>query len=217
MIDKIKSLINEAVAEGLQLEKLALPNFDEYAKMVAEAYSKAPAMDSKAAPHWAALMKSTESTLYPKIDGQIKRIYKEKNPNYAKDPNGGGVQIVDYHPYQNQEEMKKEVLEKGIFRVSSADSDHPLWSVEQNVKFRAVHDWYTHIQNNAGFSLRGEIRAYNTYTKLIPREAIPAAFTEIVGQACYAIVNGTFAEQKICILDQFDWFNVGALKDKNSA
>jgi len=208
----IQNLILEAVEEAFIDEKLVLPNFKEYAKMVADAYLAAPTMDQKAVPHWNALMQSTENTLYPKIDAQVKKIYKAKNPEYQKNPEGGGIIVVDYHPYDSQEQMKKEVMDKGIFRVSSADSEHPLWTVEQNVKFRAVHDWYTHIQNNADFSLRGELRAYNTYVKLIPQAAVPAAFTEIVGQACHVIAYGSFAEQKICLLPQFDWYEIGKIK-----
>lgn len=209
---EIEKLILEAIVEAYIDEKLVLPDFKEYAKKVADAYLAAPSMDSKATSHWSALMQSTEKTLYPKIDAQVKKIYKAKNPEYSKNPDGGGIVVVDFHPYENQAQMKKEVMEKGIFRVSSADSEHPLWSVDQNVKFRAVHDWYTHIQNNADFSLRGELRAYNTYAKLIPAAAVPAAFTEIVGQACHVIAYGSFAEQKICLLPQFDWYNVGVIK-----
>lgn len=199
-------------------EKLVLANFGDYAKQVADAYAKAPNFDQKAVPAWNALIAHTENVLYPKIDAQVKKIYKEKNPEFAKNPEGGGVQIVNFHPYANAKELTDEVMNKGVFRVSSADSEHPLWSVEQNVKFRAVHDWYTHIINKADFSLRGEIRAYNTYVKLIPPAAVPAAFTEIVGQACSAIVNsGQFSEQKICLLPQFDYKQVGKIKEPEQA
>lgn len=215
-----ESHIEKAVAEALFVlsEKLVLANFGDYAKQVADAYAKAPSFEQKAVPAWNALISHTENVLYPKINTQIKKIYKEKNPEYQKNPDGGGVQVVDYHPYLTAKELADEVMNKGVFRVSSADSDHPLWSVDQNVKFRAVHDWYTHIINKADFSLRGEIRAYNTFVKLIPPAAVPAAFTEIVGQACSAIVNGgQFSEQKICLLQQFDYKQVGVIKEPEEA
>lgn len=212
----LESCINSAVQEAFSSlpEKLVLPDFKSYAQQVAAAYTAAPSFDSKAVPAWNALIAHTEKVLFPKIDAQVKKIYKAKNPEYATNPDGGGVQVVNFHPYNDAKEMTDEVMNKGAFRVSSADSEHPLWSVEQNVKFRAVHDWYTHIINKSSFSLRGELRAYNAHAKLLPPAAVPAAFTEIVGQACTAIVNGgAFSEQKICLLPQFDYYNVGKVKE----
>ena len=51
------------------------------------------------------------------------------------------------------------------------------------------------------FSLRGELAAYNAHLKTVPQEAIPALFTEVVGQVCANFVQGgVFAEQKILFL-----------------
>jgi hypothetical protein len=133
---------------------------------------------------------------------------------HQTNPNGGGFIFEPHHTYKTAEEMSSEVLNKGIFRVSTADSEHPIWSVEQNVRFRAVHDWYTHILNKAPFNARGELRAYNDYVKLIPANAVPAAFTEIVGQVSYAIINGGFGEQKVCLLPQFDYYHLGKVKEQ---
>lgn len=208
----LEKLIRELVKETVD-EKLELSNFTAYSKIVAESYINAPSFEDQAVPHWNALIQHVEHVLFPKIDKVVKKYYKDKNPEFTSNPDGGGVQFVDYHPYQNQKEMKDEVENKGIFRVSTADSDHPLWNPEQNAKFRAVHDWYTHIVNNADFSLRGELRAYNTHVKLLPPEAVPAAFTEIVGQACTAIVTGQFHEQKICLLRGFDYYRIGQVEN----
>ena len=42
--------------------------------------------------------------------------------------------------------------------------------------------------------------------------AIPALFTEVLGQVCAYSVLGRFAEQKICLLDGFDNENVGVVE-----
>jgi hypothetical protein len=76
---------------------------------------------------------------------------------------------------------------------------------------RAVHDYYTHIIANQDFGLKGELRAYNTHAKLAPPAALPALFTEVVGQVSYAIVHGDFTKQKICKLEGFDYKNVGKI------
>ncbi len=209
----LKLLIKETVSEAfVQLEKIDLAGntqVKDYVHQVADAYEAAPSMEPRAVPHWNALIQHTEGVLFPKIEAQVKKIYREKNPEFKTNPDGGGIQFVNYHPYANAKEMTQEVMGKGIFRVSTADASHPLWSVEQNSKFRAVHDWYTHIINKSDFSPRGEIKAYNTHVKLLPPAAVPAAFTEIVGQASFTIARGHFGEQKICLLPQFDYYVVG--------
>lgn len=208
----LREFIEEAVA--LAMEKIDLPNVKDYIHQVADAYEAAPVMDPKAVPAWNALIQHTTGVLFPKIDAQVKRTYREKNPEgFKANPNGGGVQFVNYHPYVDAKEMTAEVTQKGIFRVSTADSEHPLWNQDQNAQFRAVHDWYTHIINKSDFSPRGEIRAYNTHAKLLPPAAIPAAFTEIVGQASYAIARGSFGPQKIALLPQFDYIHIGKIKE----
>jgi hypothetical protein len=47
----------------------------------------------------------------------------------------------------------------------------------------------------------------------MPQQSIPALFTEIVGQvSAYHTGGGTFAEQKICLLDGFDYINLGVVE-----
>jgi len=206
--EKLKKILVEEVKKQLQ-EKMMLASFKEFAEIVTNAYIDAPVFDPKATRHWTALIKANDN-LYNKINSQLKKIYKNKNPDYNKNPSGGGIEIVDYHPYQTADEMATKVFSSGIYLVSSADSEHPLFNVEQNVKFRAVHDFYGHLIAKADFGLRGEIRTFNSYAKLLPRDAVPAAFTEIVGQACHAIVKGSFATQKVAILEGFDYYKVGS-------
>lgn len=211
----VSQLIESATSRVL--EKISLPgesSINSYMQQVADAYGKAPSMDRAAVTHWTALSQHTDKVLYPKIEAQLKKIYREKNPEFKTNPNGGGFIFEPHHTYKTAEEMSAEVLNKGVFRVSTADSEHPVWNLDQNVRFRAVHDWYTHIINKAPFNARGEIRAYNTYVKLIPPNAVPAAFTEIVGQVSYAIINGGFGEQKVCLLPQFDYVHLGKMNPK---
>ena len=69
---------------------------------------------------------------------------------------GSPVQVepVDYHPYEigldvdvtGADRMRQSVEDTGILQVSTADSEHPVFDNETNMKFRAVHDYMTHIQ-----------------------------------------------------------------------
>ncbi|HIL26539.1 MAG TPA: hypothetical protein EYG21_03990 [Nitrospinaceae bacterium] len=47
---------------------------------------------------------------------------------------------------------------------------------------------------------------------MVPPVAVPALFSEIVGQiSCFYLNNKTNCPQKMVILDQFDFVNVGAV------
>jgi hypothetical protein len=173
-------------------EKMVLSNYDEYAKLVSDAYVNAPDFDNSVVPSYRALMESTKK-LYKRLQSKVK------------------VEFVDYDPYGSRNEMADDVKNTGILKISKLFNEHPLYSKEENLILRAVHDYYTHIIANQDFGLRGELKAYNTHAKLAPPAALPALFTEIVGQVSYAIVNGDFPKQKICKLDGFDYLNVGKI------
>lgn len=171
-------------------EKLAHVNMDDFADRVADAYDAAPDIQPGVEKHWDALNKSNH-----KLFKQIASRYK--------------IEFVDEDPYTTAEEMRREVDDTKVLKIYKGDSDHPYFSNEDNWVFRAVHDYYTHIIHGENFDLRGELRAYNTHSKLVPPLALPALFTEVAAQACYAIKKGTFPKQKLAVLDGFDFKVVG--------
>jgi hypothetical protein len=59
------------------------------------------------------------------------------------------------------------------------------------------------------FSLRGEINAFLTHSRLASPRIVPVLFTEVVGQACYNTVVGDFPMQKAAIIQGFDYRRVG--------
>jgi hypothetical protein len=189
-------------------ESLVLSNYDEYAKIVSDAYDAAPEFDESMLPSYNALIDHAENVLYPQILGK-----------------GIDVQFVDYDPYETRDEMASDVQDNKVLKISSLFNEHPVLTEEQNLIFRAVHDYYTHIVCNQNFGLRGELKAYNTHARLAPVAALPALFTEVVGQVCYAIVHGTidedgnfmaaFGNQKVCRLDGFDYKKVGVVSGYN--
>ena len=49
---------------------------------------------------------------------------------------------------------------------------------------------------------------------MVPKDAVPAIFTEVVGQASIAVTSGSFpSKQKIAVLKGFDYYNVGNVDD----
>ena len=172
-------------------EKIAHVNLDDFADRVADAYEAAPDYDKDALKHWDALNKSNH-----KLFKQIQSKYK--------------VEFVDEDPYRTAEEMRRETEDTGVLKIYKGDSEHPYFSKEDNWIFRAVHDYYTHIiTKTEDFDLRGELRAYNTHSKLVPPDALPALFTEVVGQVCYYIKKDKFPKQKVSVLPGFDFKTIG--------
>jgi len=183
-------------------EKLMLkpgPNgWDLYADLVGSAYLAAPKFESRAVSSFEALTPFIEK-MFNQIQSRVK------------------VEFVDYHPYESAKHLRQSVQQTGIMKIATVDAEHEIFDPIMNAKFRAIHDYMSHIQaigsRGTDFTLRGELAAYNTHLKTIPLAGVPALFTEVVGQVCaYYKLGGIFAEQKICLLDGFDYTNVGEVE-----
>src|SRR5215831_4287517 len=71
------------------------------------------------------------------------------------------LQIVPVagEPYPTAAAMNADIR-AGRMLVSTLHSEHPVWTPEQNLKFRVVHDVDAHYTHNLPFSLEGERQAY---------------------------------------------------------
>lgn len=190
----------EYIDESLML-KPGEDGWDKYATLVGEAYLRAPKFEERALLHFQALIPFTEK-MFKRVSGKI------------------GVDMVDYHPYENAEQLKQDVKKNKRMRVATIDADHDVFDNSTNAKFRAIHDYLSHVtalkSKGTEFTLFGELQAYNVHLKTAPPTAVPALFTEIVGQVCAYYANGNkFAEQKICLLDGFDYYKVGVVDGYN--
>lgn len=177
-------------------EKMVLENYGDYARAVTAAYEARPVFDSGAEGLWKQLAASNEK-LFKQVQSRI------------------DVEFVDDYEetgYTSSKEMKDRVAKEKKMIVDKRFSSHQVWTEEQNWKFRAVHDYVTHIGQGMPFSLRGELSAYNLHAKLVPPSVRPAIFSEVVGQVSYEIVTGSFPDpQKVCILYGFDYTSVGKI------
>jgi len=189
--------------EDLLTEKLLLkdgPNgWQLYGQLVADAYEAAPEYDPAAAPAF--------SKIEPFIEKMFQRILSKVD-----------VEFVEYDPYPDPNVMCDDAR-NGFLKIFSGGTSHPIFSHENNLKFRAIHDYMSHCQpagwSGTGFDQKGEIQAYNAHLHTIPPAAAPALFTEVVGQASYYLHRGNFPEQKIAFLSGFDYFNIGRVEGYN--
>jgi predicted nucleotidyltransferase len=195
--DLTVNLLDEEQLNEKMMLKPGPNGWDLYSKLVAEAYLAAPSFEERAVPHFEAMI--------PFINKMFKRIESKID-----------VHFVEGHPYANAKELRDDVFNNQVMKVSTSDAEHDIFDPQTNAKFRAVHDFMSHIQaigsRGTDFSLKGEIQSYNTHLKTMPPMAWPALFTEIIGQAStYFYQGGEFGEQKIALLDGFDYENIGVV------
>ena len=129
------------------------PNgWDLYVKLVASAYLDAPDYEGAAVASFRA-MEPFVHTMFKRISANV------------------DIQPVDYHAYANADELRQDVMQNGVMKVATIDFDpkEHVFDTETNTKFRAVHDYMSHIQaigsKGTEFTLMGEITAYNTHLK----------------------------------------------------
>lgn len=179
--------------------KLVLKNYQPYAKLVSDAYLARPLFEPEYAKSWKVLMQNLK-VMYKRLQSHIK------------------FEMTEEDPYSSMEEMREDVKGKGVLKIYTGESHHPIWTPEENCIFRAVHDALGHLagyKKGKGhrFDLRGEIGVYNRQLKVVSPDARDALFTELVGQVCAAIVTGKFQKQKICKLHGFDYLKVGLVDE----
>ena len=211
-IRQIEETVVKIVSEKIVLKK----NQQNYYKLVAQAYEEAPMLETTAVKHWVALNRSNHSW-FERIHKEVKLIfYSTIGVNSGSiSVNGSSFELVylDKDPYATQAELKNDYIQNKTIYISIDYSEHPYFSTEDNIIFRFVHDFLVHIKGNYSFG-RGELNSYNLHIKLVPKDAVPALFTEIVGQASYAMTNGGFPPQKIAMLKGFDFYNIGVYNNE---
>lgn len=89
-------------------------------------------------------------------------------------------------PYDSYEDMKQSVESEGKLRVFAGGSKPKHMSHEDNVKGRAVHDWFGHLEADCDFSMKGEWQKFRHVKHRYPRFCRPLLFTEIVAQRAAA-------------------------------
>lgn len=146
---------------------------------VAAGYDALPKFDPKAVHAWQAL--ADESKKHADYIRKHLNITETDNPE----------------PYDTSEDMIRDIRNNRNFVVSTANSDHPIWTPEQNVDFRIVHDVFGHAATEGDFGWHGENDACSTHFALSSPHAQKALATECLGQTGYAINRGGFTDQRV--------------------
>lgn len=181
--------------------------FNAYLQPIADAYAAAPVIESAVYIDDVCAAPSTRGwmELAADVEERAAGIRLLLNVSETDDP----------EPYLDAAAMCEDIGQ-GRFLVSRAHSEHPIWTAEENVAFRIVHDvlghyaasvalgygagWMAEYEPNvvAGFDWEGENAACAAHARLLrtPAERI-ALFTECIAQTAYAIAFGGFGPQKV--------------------
>jgi len=128
-----------------------------------------------------------------------KTLAEETTRLYEALPKDLRVRFKPGQPYPTAADLHR-VISTRYLVVSTDNNFHPVWTSEENLRFRAVHDWYGHVLTGYDFTLSGELGAYNATAELHTPSAVHALFTEVYVQALYYVVFGHFAKQKVTLI-----------------
>lgn len=154
-------------------------------RQVGRAYDALPDFDPSAVPHYEAMR-------------------REVNDQYDHMTNNLGIQVqpVDHDPYPDVHHMMNDINNNKRLQVlgTHVTGGHPIFSNEDNDKFRAVHDFFGHAATGRSFDRHGEQAAFLAHSKMFSPQARPALASETAGQNSSLILNGHFGPQKVATL-----------------
>jgi hypothetical protein len=146
---------------------------------VAAGYAALPKYDPKAEYAWKQLAEESKE--------HADYIKQHLNVTETEDP----------EPYDTSEDMIRDIRNNRNFIVSTANADHPIWTPQDNINFRIVHDVFGHAATEGDFGWHGENDACSTHFALSSPHAQKALATECLGQTGYAIDRGGFTDQRV--------------------
>lgn len=156
--------------------------WDDQIEVVAQAYAEAPVYDPKAVSAWKEL--SDDCQRRAEVIAQEVEI----------------EMVVDPAPYRSIDEMIADVRDKSKIKISTAATEHPLWSSEEVLNFRLVHNVIGHCTAGGDWGWKGENLATAAHMSVLDPIAQKALFTETIGRSAFTSYYGV-SVQKIAILD----------------
>lgn len=199
-----------------------------YVMVVAEEFAKLPKVNPDDVWRWEELI-AHDDRMLPRVANKVKIEFVTGDP-YKNQREMMYDIIVNKRMkiYQTEDDGGQE-------------GAHPAMTNRQNDVFRAVHDYVGHFGPNAqkvadyiaqhnitgvddpkykelrfdrnSFTVRGEMGTFVTHARLAPPAAIPALFTEIVGQICTYFVTNNFTVNKVAVINGIDYRNLGHFTD----
>jgi len=153
---------------------------------IAQAYAKAPAYDPAAVGAWHELANDCAS--------RADALKQQLRVEYTHDPT----------PYSSPQDLWKDVEHKKRIQVSTAGSDnHPVWSPDQVLNYRLVHDVLGHAAAGGDFGWTGENLATAAHMPYLSPSAQAALFTEAIGNSAHKTYHRGWGPPKIVFLNEY--------------
>lgn len=155
------------------------------ASRIADAYDKLPDFDKEAVDEFESLGREVNK----QYDFMTRKL-------------GVKVEFVSNDPYKTSKEMFADVSKKRLKVLSTKlTGGHPVFTDDQNDRFRAVHDFFGHAATGRGFGQDGEEAAWVHHSQMFTPKARLALTTETRGQnSWYNTRKNGFAKQKVALL-----------------
>ena len=151
---------------------------------IAEAYRQAPVYDPKAAQAFSELGEDSVSRA-----SEIKK-YLHVEPT------------ADPAPYESAQKMFDDVHKNRHLSVSTSHLEHPVFSSDQHLAFRTVHDVMGHTASGGDWSWNGVNKACAMHGPLLSENAQRALFSERIGHEAYKHHFHGFGPKKIALLNK---------------
>jgi len=92
------------------------------------------------------------------------------------------VIFTEDDPYQDAQELFEGIEDDEELKIFSGGSSPEGMTDKQNLKGRAVHDYFGHYMNQCDFSLEGEFTKWYNQRDEVPEGSEDLYFSEVVGQ-----------------------------------
>ncbi len=160
--------------------------FESQLAQIAEAYSKAPSYEKKAASAWMELAAECKSRA-----NVIQTHIQVSTTNHPE-------------PYHSPDKMYDDVRKRRKLEVSLvAAENHPIWTTQQVINYRICLDVLGYTAANSDWGWEGTNKAFSAFASLLPELAQSALFSELIGQTAYATYYRAYGPIKICLLNKF--------------
>lgn len=140
----------------------------------------------------------------PRAREAFKSMRDQVDRQYAHLTGSMGIRVepVDHDPYASHREMAEDLTKNKRIKVLStrATGGHPIFTPEENDRFRAVHDVFGHAATGRAFDAHGEEAAWLAHSQMFEGDARRAMSTETRGQNGSLIRNRRFAPQRVALL-----------------
>lgn len=117
-------------------------------------------------------------------------------------------------PYRGSQDMFADLDRNRRLFVYTGGDDHPFLTRDENVMFRAVHDYFGHYLGRFPFGRWGELNAWKAHLRQFSADATDAMTAETLGQNCWVNygpfahlppAERPYAEQKAGLLPEELW------------